>query len=214
MPFYMLSKYTIEQKRDVLINDFGTYKSILKRNYQDNYERKEDENGVIHRYPSYWSINFLDYIHSIPKYDCARLLDLSQRRKRQRISNKIYQFVLSGNGIFVTLTFSEEVLASTTKETRRRYVARYLKTQSETYVANIDFGGKNGREHYHAIVAKNCDLKQWKDKYGMINVKRIRNTKDDLNRVKNYVAKLTNHALKNTTKQADRLLFSRNLKEL
>ena len=106
------------------------------------------------------------------------------------------------------------MLASTTKETRRRYVARYLKTQSETYVANIDFGGKNGREHYHAIVAENCDLKQWKSKYGMINVKRIRNTKDDLNRVKNYVAKLTNHALKNTTKQADRLLFSRNLKEL
>ena len=42
----MLSKYTIEQKRDVLINDFGTYKSMLKRNYQDNYERKEDEYGA------------------------------------------------------------------------------------------------------------------------------------------------------------------------
>lgn len=209
----MLSKYTIEQKQEVLINDFGTYKSMLKQNYLDNYELKEDENGVIHRYPTYTSIGFLDYIHSIPKYDCARLLDLSQRRKRQRISNKIYQFVLSGNGRFVTLTFSDEVLASTTKETRRRYVARYLRTQSETYVANIDFGGKYGREHYHAIVDNNCDLKQWKDKYGLINIKRIRNTKDDLNRVKNYVAKLTNHAIKNTTKQADRLLFSRNLKE-
>ena len=52
---------------------------------------------------------------------------------------------------FCTLTFGPEILASTTAETRAIYVKRFLKATFGAYVANLDYGGKNGREHYHAV---------------------------------------------------------------
>lgn len=135
--------------------------------------------------------------------------------------------------IFLTLTFSDKVLQNTTPETRRRYVTRYLKSQSAYYIANIDFGSLNGREHYHAVILGKVSLSDWE--YGIINAEsvgnrssltrknipiRYKNLPEEIARQKmrvdterklsKYVSKLTNHAIKETTKR-NAIIYSRDL---
>lgn len=140
------------------------------------------------------------------------LLD-SWRCRKLRCFRKIGKCVISGNAYFITLTFTDDVLAKTSDKTRRRYVSRFLKGISETYAANIDFGGANGREHYHAVAVReefNETMKRmWSDKYGFIYVEKIGSSESDLKSVCKYVAKLSNHALKASTGQFKRLIYSR-----
>lgn len=141
-----------------------------------------------------------------------RLYDLNHNRYKrvQRLKMKVADLVLNGDAIFLTLTFTDDVLNSTSVETRRRYVSRFLKSQCKTYVANIDFGFKNGREHYHAIVnpiAPLIDLQSWS--YGALNAKRIHASDTDLTRTTKYITKLTSHAIKETTGHAYRIIYSR-----
>lgn len=131
-----------------------------------------------------------------------------QRTKRLR--SRIENMLLSGSCLFLTLTFNDSTLNDSTAEERRKYVSRYLKQFNCMYIANIDFGSKNHREHYHALV--NCDsidLTCWR-KYGNINVQRVRNNSIELNksRLSKYICKLSNHAIKETTKRSC-LIYSR-----
>jgi hypothetical protein len=78
------------------------------------------------------------------------------------------------------------------------------------YVANIDYGAKNKREHYHALI--NCDkidFSNWR-KYGNINAERVKNKDIESDKIKlsKYIAKLSNHAIKETTKRSC-LIYSR-----
>lgn len=141
-----------------------------------------------------------------------RLYDLNHNRYKrvQRLKMKVADLVFNGDAIFLTLTFNDETLSKTSVETRRRYVSRFLKTQCKTYVANIDFGEKKGREHYHAIVCPiglSIDLKSWP--YGAINAKRIHASDIDLTRTTKYITKLTSHAIKDSTGHAYRIIYSR-----
>lgn len=118
-----------------------------------------------------------------------------------------------GNCLFLTLTFSDKTLQKTTSDTRRQYVFRYLSSlNTSDYVANIDFGAKNGREHYHAVIPHktNVDYKQW-HKYGAIKGELIRNNANDYIKLSKYVSKLTNHAIKETTKR-NAIIYKRNTK--
>lgn len=131
-----------------------------------------------------------------------------QRTKRLR--NRIENILLSGNCLFLTLTFNDNTLNSTSADTRRQYVRKYLKSFNCMYVANIDFGAKNHREHYHAVVGlDNIDLSLWRN-YGNINVQKVRNNSIELNkkRLSKYICKLSNHAIKETTKRSC-LIYSR-----
>lgn len=140
--------------------------------------------------------------------DCADRLNESKYRKSKKVRDKISKLVLSDNAIFITLTFNDNTLSKTSVLTRRRYVARYLKQNCKEYVANIDFGGLNGREHYHAVVSKDIDFKKW-HKFGAINAERVRPLEDSPKRISRYITKLTNHALK-VGAIAPRLIYSRN----
>ena len=112
-----------------------------------------------------------------------------------------------GTCSFVTLTFNDDTLQSTSRESRRRYVARFLKTVAPCYVANIDFGKENGREHYHAVImGKKPYMDAW-NCYGFSNAKTI-GSEDDAAPLSKYVAKLTNHAIKETTQQCY-MIYSR-----
>jgi hypothetical protein len=138
----------------------------------------------------------------------AQRLNHNEYRRVKKLKDKMLESVLSDNALFLTLTFNSDTIARTTNPTRRRYVSRYLKSQSAFYIANIDFGARNGREHYHAvIVGQNIDYKAW-HKFGAIKGLKIAPTRNDTARVSKYVAKLTNHAIKETTKQF-RLIYSR-----
>lgn len=101
---------------------------------------------------------------------------------------------------FVTLTFTDEVMKSTTERTRHRYVTQFLKSEVRCYYANIDYGEKNEREHYHAVVSDKVDFSKWT--HGSINAEQIRNTKKDRRKISTYMRKLTNHAHKMGTGKA------------
>ena len=126
---------------------------------------------------------------------------------------------------FVTLTFNDYTLNSTSLETKRKYVKRYLKSQALFYIANVDYGAKNGRVHFHAVVtSQSLDLKKW-HKYGAIKTEKIivsteKNsdvskcvTKINAKRLGKYISKLSNHAIKETASGC-RVIYSENTKSL
>lgn len=195
------------------------------------------EHGLLPSYKKAWHKNYKgdpsykeDFIacFGADTYRVARNLNDSVRAKARRTRNKVGQCIIDGNAYFITLTFKDEVLARTSEETRRRYVSRFLKGLCDRYVANIDYGGKKGREHYHAIglpffwtfdTYKNGkrlyqdmpDFRDW-NKYGFFSLEKIGNSDTDMKKVSNYTAKLSAHALKKTTLQGKdnpRLITSR-----
>lgn len=155
----------------------------------------------------------MEELEAVYGQDLLRIANniVSAKSKRKcRIKSKIDRFCVGKRSIFATITFTDAVLASTTEEQRRRYVRRYLKRYADVYVANIDYGSKNEREHYHAFIfcldPKGLDLKKWK--YGSIDVERVRPAANGSERMSKYISKLTNHALKDHGKMP-RMIFSR-----
>lgn len=147
--------------------------------------------------------------HGLKVYKACKSLSNSKYNQRKKIRQRFNLIVEKEKAVFLTLTFTDETLAKTSAETRSKYVKRYLKEQCARYVANLDYGSQKGREHYHALIMPrngSIDLKAWK--YGTIDCKRVRNTQKDTEKVARYVAKLSNHALKNTGKMP-RVIFSR-----
>lgn len=125
----------------------------------------------------------------------------------KRLKDRVSTILLNGDSSFITLTFTNDVLSSTSAETRRRYVARYCKSFGVPYVANIDFGSDNHREHYHVIIATRVCCKEWS--YGFQDIEPVRtNTDKDVICLSKYISKLTNHAIKETTKRQS-LIYSR-----
>lgn len=122
------------------------------------------------------------------------------RKRCQRLRNVLEQMFEIGNCIFVSLTFRDDVLDSTTAETRRRYVTRALKAMSDVYVANIDYGELNEREHYHGIVVSDkIDFTLWD--YGWIFAERCIDSQQSIDKLSEYIDKFVNHALKQGTKR-------------
>lgn len=141
--------------------------------------------------------------------ECLKINKASYERTN-RLKKRISDMLLNGDCLFITLTFNDETLSTTTPKNRRVFVSRYLKQFNCKYVANIDFGSKNHREHYHAVInASNIDFKSWR-KYGNINVERVRNKdiEKDMTKLSKYICKLSNHAIKETTKRSS-LIYSR-----
>lgn len=151
----------------------------------------------------------------------------SMYHRCKKCRSKISSIVQGGCAWFGTLTFKDSVLASTTYQTRRRYVARLLKSVSTCYVGNIDYGDKTKnkeskeREHYHFVCYSDHqpDLSWWGDNCGFFKVTKVGCSEDDLKAVSKYTAKLSRHALKNSTnegssKPCPRLIYSRNTEHL
>lgn len=130
-----------------------------------------------------------------------------------RLKNRV-ESIISKPSLFLTLTFTNDCLSSTSDITRRRYVTRFLKSISNNYVANIDYGKRNHREHYHAVVeCEKVDHKLWK--YGAINFERITyEDVSDVTKLSKYVAKLTNHAIKETNKRCCLIYPKKNFKNI
>lgn len=205
------SKYDNAFKLKVYEN--GTFKKVQEITRDLYYDSCKlylnEEDGTL----NYVMINgvladWLDYAKNIPSLDCSLRMISSKRRKANKVHQKISKLVHEGNAIFITLTFNDETLAKTSQITRRRYVARYLKDNCSKYVANIDYGAKNGREHYHAVVNSDICFDNWY-KYGAIKVERVRKSDTDSQKVSRYITKLTKHALK--VENTPRLIYSRSV---
>lgn len=137
--------------------------------------------------------------------ECVRMYNAISKRKSRVFKKMLYWFYYISknddkNLIFGTLTFRDDVLLSTSKETRRRYIARFLNTNTLHYVANIDYGKTTDREHYHFIALVDHNIEKDKWRYGFSLFNKIKKNTSLRNR-KNYLMKITNHTYKDSTKQ-------------
>lgn len=143
-------------------------------------------------YPNEWSRAFKDnynYYHKV------------ERLKKRILS------IIRKPSVFLSITFNNLTINSTTSETRRRYVVRYLKTFGVPFVANKDYGAQKGREHYHAVIqSQNIDYTSFG--YGAVNGEKIRYIGDDDVKLAKYLVKLANHAVKDSVK-GSRIIYSR-----
>lgn len=204
-----------ELKSRLIGSDMLNYYIQVQRSYYFHYVKLENAKleGEILTRP--WYIIPLrtaekieeDYSTNYPLEwrECGRIYN-AFRLRYSRLHKKIEEMLFSGTCIFLTLTFTDEVLANTNEQTRRKYVSRCLKKYNTKYIANIDYGEKNEREHYHAIIlTENFNHKDWQ--YGIVNFERVKQT-SDCKALANYINKLTNHAVKKTTKR-NHMIYSR-----
>lgn len=155
----------------------------------------------------------------------AMRINAANYARKTRLQQKLTLLLSKYDCVFATFNFSPEYLSRTNSKTRRTNMQRFLNTLDVPYIANIDFGSENeyvdrhgntrtgtGREHYHAVIAKvltRAELSYYRSLgYGCVQCKRIRNTGADIARLSKYVSKLSNHAVKVTTRRHS-LLYSR-----
>ena len=93
---------------------------------------------------------------------------------------------------------TDEALEQLNERTQHRYMQAWLHENCRDYVANEDFGKKNGRRHYHAVIAKNTAIEPWK--YGFYKLKKVKlSDESSVHKLSSYLLKLVNHANKLTT---------------
>lgn len=179
-------------------------------NIKDNQERNKKQCMLTR------IIGSFAYVYPNYSQDMCDLTRAFENRKQaKKRTNKYLQGMYDGYStlFFVTLTFSEECLEKTDEKTRRQYASRFLNEHFRDYYANIDYGTKNEREHYHAVVSDKVSeqaRKEWQ-RHGNINFKKIRENRKDVRKVGTYMRKLTNHAHKVGTGKA---FHKRGMKEV
>jgi len=136
----------------------------------------------------------------------AEKVNNASRSRTKRLRSKISKMIENGDCVFVTMTINDEHKNSISEDTFKTYVKRYLKSQSDTYIANIDYGKENDRIHYHAIIqATKIDMSEYK--LGYIFCEKVYHGSNPIKLAK-YINKLTNHAIKSTNKRCA-IIYSR-----
>lgn len=144
-------------------------------------------------------INRITHLFDIGIYRDARLKWNRLFQKRTRIKKDIEK-ILNKECIFLTLTFDDKHIDLIDK---RQRIRRWLQILKCNYIGNVDYGELNGRIHYHVIVQ--CDHVDYDSyKYGSINGERI--VVKNVDALKRYIVKLSNHACKESTKREERIL--------
>lgn len=202
---YELKSNVIKNNVNCMVNELSNH--LRFRNMFDScgiYNAFELNNKQIHIFYNSLAdtFGFRSIIEGL-RINNARYHRISRLRKR--VESIVYY---NGFSYFLTLTFTNDSLNKLSEKTRRRYVHYYLKSISNNYVANIDYGKRNHREHYHAVVQCDyIDSKLWK--YGNLDFERINIFNDSsTDKLSNYVAKLVNHAIKETNKRSV-IIYSR-----
>ena len=143
----------------------------------------------------------------------ARKINHARYKRVERLNKRIETYLSSGQCIWLTITFDDLTMSKTNEKTRRVYVSRFLKQVSNHYIANIDYGTNKeyidrkgnirtgtSREHYHAVILTDfVDPKLWP--YGFIYTERVKNHLKTSLKLSKYISKLTNHAIKESTKR-------------
>lgn len=145
-------------------------------------------------------------------------MNQAEKKRLYRLKNRIYNMIKDNifNCLFITFTFTNDILENTTEQTRLRYIKAYLNSQTNEYILNRDYGKTTEREHYHAIVKlKDSKLVNFKAyRYGQIRAERLnqlkRFTKNNKT-IKEIANDLMIHATKQSTKGA-KIIYSRTTK--
>lgn len=209
-PDYKYKAFILDKRLDRSINKIGyaMYNHMLDDLFDCVTLNILDRNTLDH-----W---FYDIIQKYGVCSVMESIRINNARyhRLKRLRDRV-ESIISYESYFLTLTFNNNCLQRTSAKTRREYVTRYLKSLSTNYVANIDFGKKKGREHYHAIVqCKNVDKSSWV-KYGFIDVKStyFDVSSNSVDKLSNYINKLTHHAIKETTRR-NTLIYPKQIKKI
>lgn len=139
--------------------------------------------------------------------ECERIGSTSRQRIK-RLKERVRALLTKGECLFLTLTFNDLTMTENDKKQRRALVSNYLKSLNCDYIANIDYGKINEREHYHAVVCVGqVDYSKWHQN-GAIFGEKVRLKGGSGANIARYIDKLSLHALKDTTYR-NRLLYSR-----
>lgn len=151
----------------------------------------------------------------------ARKINRATFYRVKRLKERITKMIFEKPCIWCTFNFDDKTLQETNQETRRQYVRRFLKSFNCPYIANIDFGSNKTykdrkgnirqateREHYHALIQiQKMPKNSWP--YGYDYYERVRTEQETSNiKLAKYVSKLTNHAIKESTKRVA-IIYSR-----
>ena len=203
-PNYVLKGWLLNERQDLI----NAVKTINKSKYMHAYSINENDPRFLGACSDLESCLALE--HDLKEqnaflYHEAEKINSASLKRNQRLKKRIASYINSGNCLFLTLTFNDDVLERTNEETRRKYVRRFLKSYSNCYVANIDYGLENEREHYHAVMVYpfRIDSTEWP--YGFSNIKKVKMGSESA--ISKYINKLTNHAIKNTSKR-NALIYS------
>lgn len=138
----------------------------------------------------------------------------AEKARKKRLNKRIKDYFDYANkhaimAYFLTLTFDDDTLLNTNEKTRHRYIKDFMHNHFKFYLANVDYGELNEREHYHAIVLCDSDIHDIlvKYKYGFTHFEKCRISEVDAVRTSTYITKFTNHATKSTTYQ-NRVIYS------
>lgn len=175
---------------------------IDKKTYLNNIEGIISDNAL--------DLEYFDLLNSYDYKDIeeARKINKASYNRVKRLRNKIDNMLTSGPCVWCTFTFRNDVLDSTNEDTRKRYVKRFLKCLNCPYIANIDYGDTTEREHYHALVSIDIIKKDsWPYGYDSYEKVRIKQNTSSI-RLSKYISKLTNHAIKESTKRCA-IIYSR-----
>lgn len=209
---YAFKSYVLNNHSDLVIKA----KRCSLYDYSINRLNETGEINAVLKKPDKYNMSMYDFMlecynNGLTKeYKEILKINNASYHRTKRLKERVGSMLVSGDCIFITLTFSDSTLSNTDEKQRRVAVSRYLKQFNCRYVANVDYGSKNHREHYHAIIQSSViDLSSWR-KYGSINVERIRNKdiESDKTKLAKYICKLSNHAIKETTKRSS-LIYSR-----
>ena len=130
------------------------------------------------------------------KYDEINRKIKSYYGKRKRIKERIKR--MNKNNIwFGTYTINDDSI----NKNHSRKIKELLKGLN--YIVNVDYGAKNGRKHYHAIIESKEEPMTWQ--YGFCKFIKIQNI--DKQAISKYLTKITNHTIKDT---AEKIIYSRN----
>lgn len=202
------------------------YKSTILKTDLCKRINKIDKQSYINSLDGVIYDNELDssYFDLLMQYDYkdiqeARKINKANFYRVRRLRQRVADMLIKGHCIFCTFNFTDEVLRDTSADTRRQYVRRYLSGFNCDYIANIDFGsdkeyidrkGKvrkgTSREHYHALVCIDKLPMNWSYGYQFLEHVRVKSSSDI--KLSKYISKLSNHAIKETTKRCC-LIYSR-----
>ena len=198
---------------DVETNIIADINALSKYQYQLEYGLIDFDWYINSNYLQLIRQRIDDFAMSYPNHyaEYSKIIHADFERKR-RLRNRIQEMIDKRQDVvFATFTFRPEYLLYACDTWRRDIVMAYVKSITDVYVGNIDFGKINGHEHYHFVLGNKVDkllLQEFAYKFGNIDVELVRKSTTDFKKLATYITKLTNHALKVTTKR-QALIYSR-----
>lgn len=148
----------------------------------------------------YCNFNNIDFIKND---DYERILSSRYMKVSRLKKDIVYLFHTKKYVWFLTFTFDDNYIIKCDR-TKRDLIKHSLQYSDFKYILNVDYGSRTEREHYHCILGTDEDINlkyylKWN--YPCFTDARLCSTsEEDKKRLTKYLNKLTNHCLKDSTK--------------